>query len=154
MSMNLSLLNRQTRNTLLSLKHRLNHSSYFSPSLPKALGFTLIEVMVSLAILALAMVPLLVEKNRSFKTSLQNHYYRQALFLGYEKMLEIQRGETEESSGEFEGFSGYSWKVTEEEVPLSQEGVEMVLKKWTLEIEYPYSEKGGKIILVGYGPGS
>ncbi len=81
-------------------------------------GFTLLEVMVALAVLAMAVVTLLGLGNRSI--SINDHLQKltRATLLAEEKMTELEtlvqlqrRGEIEEQ-GEFaEPFETFSWEI-------------------------------------------
>lgn len=99
-------------------------------------AFTLIEVLVSLAILAIAVVSLLVEKNRSFQEAVQTHNYRKALRLGYQKLTEIQQGIELNKEGTFETEQTFTWKVREEPLFVETEQGQLELVKWILEVEY------------------
>jgi prepilin-type N-terminal cleavage/methylation domain-containing protein len=74
-------------------------------------GFTLLEIMVSVAILAMAIVPLLLIRERSYTCALYSHSLRKAqefaqLQLG-KIALEVRTGE---GSGSFEGWENYTFE--------------------------------------------
>ena len=85
-------------------------------------GFSLLEVMVALAVVAIALVALLALQNRSLLMHGRVKHVTQATLLGRELMNErIARGEVPlqplESTFE-EPFDRYSWRIEREETPL------------------------------------
>ena len=82
-------------------------------------GFTLLEVMVALAILATAFTALLSLHARNLKTIAQDRGYTEALFLARERLAQIELQEAPEvgaSSGDFESihpgeYPGYRWEL-------------------------------------------
>ena len=83
-------------------------------------GFTLLEVMVAVAILAMVLVTLLGVKNRSTEDVMLADHITTATLLAKRKMTEmlVTAGTgavvQKEDEGEFpeEDFKGYAWKVT------------------------------------------
>ena len=122
---------------------------YHSRTHPKS-GFTLIEVMAAVLIIAIVLIALLIEKGRSFKNTLVTHNHRIALMLATSKMEELKSGIETQSTGEFEEHSGFSWKLEQESFIVEvEEGVQLEMVKQTLEIEYPgMREEKEKIVLV------
>lgn len=87
-------------------------------------GFTLLEVMIAVAIVAIALVTLLGMGNRSIEVNGRLQKITQATLLAQHKMTEIETrplaaGELPAEDGEFEPpFEQYRWRVAYEEVPL------------------------------------
>lgn len=85
-----------------------------------ARGFTLLEVMVAMAILATAFTALLSLHARNLKTIAQERGYTEALFLARERLAEIELQGAPEvgvSSGDFENqypgeYPGYRWELS------------------------------------------
>lgn len=82
-------------------------------------GFTLLEVMVALAILATAFTALLSLHAQNLKTIARERSYTEALFLARERLaaVELQGApDVGESRGDFEGdhpgeYPGYQWEL-------------------------------------------
>ena len=88
-------------------------------------GFTLLEVMIAMAIVAIAMVTLLGLANRSIAVNARLQKITQATLLAQGKMNEIeiaasQSGTgTTEQNGTFDSpFDGYRWEVAYNDTPL------------------------------------
>ena len=85
---------------------------------PKTMGFTLLEVMVAVAILGMVLVTLLGVKNRSMQDVALADHITTATLLAKRKMIEnlVTAGTRtifeKEDEGEFpeEDFKGYTWK--------------------------------------------
>ena len=93
-------------------------------------GFTLLEVMIALAIIGIALVTLLGLETRTIQLAERQQRVTQATLLAQEKMTEIEIGEQSrsvlgESEELFESpFDLYRWSVTTEPTPLP--AIEMV----------------------------
>ena len=77
-------------------------------------GFTLLEVMIAVALLAIALTTLLGSQSQSMFAAERADFSSQAALLARLKMTEIiAEGETlSESGGDFgDSFPGYGWKV-------------------------------------------
>ena len=96
--------------------HPLTTDSHQQP----ACGFTLLEVMVALAILAIVMVSVYKMHSQSLAMSTEARFYTQAPMLAQSKLAELEttsKGEIADDSGDFgENFPGYNWKVSVSEV--------------------------------------
>jgi general secretion pathway protein I len=90
-------------------------------------GFTLLEVMIAVAIVAIALVTLLGMGNRSIDINGRLQKITQATLLAQHKMTEIETrapsdGELQLEEGVFDApFEQYRWQVAYEEMPLLQE---------------------------------
>lgn len=112
--------------------------SNFDPR--KANGFTLLEVMVAMAIVAIALVALMGLGNRSIAVNAQLQKITQATLLAQERMTVI---ETEAAEGALqnlgeegvfdEPFSEYRWRVTYEATPLPNLQMVTVTVAWGKE---------------------
>ncbi|MDG2303769.1 MAG: prepilin-type N-terminal cleavage/methylation domain-containing protein [Candidatus Binatia bacterium] len=82
-------------------------------------GFTLLEVMVALAILATAFTALLGLHAQNLKTIARERSYTESLFLARERLAQIElqgAPDVGETRGDFEGeypgeFPGYLWEL-------------------------------------------
>ena len=93
-------------------------------------GFTLLEVMIALAIVGIALVVLLGLETRTIKLAESQQRVTQATLLAQEKMTEIEAGALvpsglDGSEGQFAPpFELYRWVVAQESTPLP--AIEMV----------------------------
>lgn len=87
----------------------------------QAAGFTLMEVMVALAILAIALTSIYRLHSQTLSMSYQARFYSQAPLLAEAKLSEMERQgikNSADNSGDFgERFPHYSWTTRIEEVP-------------------------------------
>lgn len=103
----------------------------------KSLGFTLLEVMIAMAIISLVMVSLLALGNRSI--GVHDHLQRitQATLLAQQKMAETEvkagHGTLQkiDASGEFSSpFENYRWRLGFAETPLPSVKMVTVTVLW------------------------
>ena len=93
-------------------------------------GFTLLEVMIALAIVGIALVTLIGLETRTIQLAERQQRVTQATLLAQEKMTEIETGgQTISGVGEREGlfdspFELYRWTIDLEPTPLP--AIEMV----------------------------
>ncbi len=109
-------------------------------------GFTLLEVMVSLAIIAIALTALLGEQARNVAVADSMAVEIKSALLAQGKMAELETinpGELSSGSGDFgDDFPGYKWKCTvEDNVPDTRISIPGCLKRIDLQIA---REKGNK----------
>jgi general secretion pathway protein I len=101
-------------------------------------GFTLLEMMIAVAILSGALTWLVVGMSRNIKAENHAKLMTTATFLAREKMVDIEDELYEKGFGEFEkeqtgsfddrGFSRFSWRAVVDKVELpSQEQMQTVL---------------------------
>ncbi len=100
-------------------------------------GFTLLEVMVALAIIGIALVTLLSLANRSISLGGKLQKVTQATLLAQEKMTEVelgaQSGGAAEQVGEgvfSEPFGIYRWRVGLSDTPLASVAQVTVTVAW------------------------
>lgn len=89
-------------------------------------GFTLLEVMVALAILAITLTVLYGSQSQSLSFSTEAKFNTYAAFLIEEKLSEIQAGEIEvyNTSGDFgDDYPEYRWKMTVDSVSVTDPDV-------------------------------
>jgi general secretion pathway protein I len=83
-------------------------------------GFTLLEVMVALAIIATALVAVLGMQSQSLSLASETKFTTTAIFLAQHKMAELEAQGPEElsdDSGHFgEDFPGYHWSLSVSDV--------------------------------------
>jgi general secretion pathway protein I len=88
-------------------------------------GFTLLEVMIALAIVAVALVALLGLENRSIAVSTRQQMVTRATLLAQERLVEIEHASAAATIGEDQGvfappFAGFRWQVRYLATPLPQ----------------------------------
>lgn len=116
-------------------------------------GFTLLEVMVAVAILAMVLVSLLGLKNRSVQDVMVSEHITTATLLAKRKMTEtLMPGSTvplvqKEDEGEFpeEEFKGYTWKMT-----ISPSEMEKTLMEVRVAVLWKEGERQEQVELVSY----
>ena len=83
-------------------------------------GFTLLEVMIAMAVLAIVLVSVYRMHSQTLTMSTAARFYTQAPLLAQKKMAEVTTttsGIFASDSGEFgENFPGYSWQVSATDV--------------------------------------
>jgi len=108
-----------------------------SPAKSRHGGFTLLEIMIALAIISVAMVSLLSLANRSI--GVHDHLQRLtiATLLAQEKMAETEvsaaRGtlDSQDSQGAYsDPYAGYLWRITYADTPLPSVRVVTVTVSW------------------------
>ena len=86
----------------------------------RASGFTLLEVMVALAVMSIVLVSVYRMHSQSLIMNTAARFYTQAPLLAQSKMAAFEtlsaRGFPEDSGDFGEQFPGYSWKVSEKDV--------------------------------------
>jgi len=92
-----------------SVDHRLTAS-----------GFTLLEVMVAMAIMAIVLVSVYRMHSQTLTMNMAARFYTQAPMLAQSKLAQIEvdsSGITATDSGDFgDKFPGYTWRISTEEV--------------------------------------
>ena len=111
----------------------------------RAYGFTLLEVMVSVAIMSIVLVSLYRLHSQSLTMNTEARFYTQAPMLAQSKLTEMGAGEDAEftdNSGEFgENFPGYTWKVSVEDVEIEALGeISQDLKKVEVTVSFNENE--------------
>ena len=85
-----------------------------------ASGFTLLEVMVAMAIMAIVLVSVYRMHSQTLTMNMAARFYTQAPMLAQSKLAQMERassGEITGDSGDFgEMFPGYTWSISTEEV--------------------------------------
>ena len=119
-------------------------------------GFTLLEVMVALAVMSIVLVSVYRMHSQSLAMNTAARFYTQAPMLAQSKMVEIEALSSSAfptDSGEFgEEFPGYSWNVTTEDVSSEALGeVAEDLKKIEVTVtlnenEYIYSIRSYRLM--------
>ena len=113
----------------------------------RATGFTLLEVMVAMAIMAIVLVSVYRMHAQTLAMNTANRFYTQAPLLAQGKLAQLATGSSEIIAGDSgdlgEKFPGYSWSVSVEEVSSEALGeVANDLKQIDLTVsynEYAYS---------------
>jgi general secretion pathway protein I len=104
-------------------------------------GFTLLEVMVAVAIIAMTFVSLLGSQSQSISIADISRFETTAAMLAREKLTQLQLAgfsEAGNSSGQFEDeFADYSWQTQVRELSEDETGIadtDDMLKLITLEV--------------------
>jgi len=102
-------------------------------------GFTLLEVMVALAIIAVALTAVLGSQSQSVSLASEARFSTTAPLLAQSKMAEIEirdPGDLMDDSGDFgEDFPEYTWQVTLSDVTFDRpENVSQFLKQMDLKV--------------------
>ncbi len=99
---------------MVNLRQLYRHSRPRFLGLPH--GFTLLEVMVALAVMSIVLVSVYRMHSQSLTMNTAARFYTQAPILAQGKMAELEAlssGAFPENSGDFgEQFPGYSWKTS------------------------------------------
>jgi len=89
-------------------------------------GFTLLEVMVAMSIMAIVLVSVYRMHSQTLAMNTANRFYTQAPMLAQSKLAQLETGSSETIAGDAgdfgDKFPGYSWNVTVEEVALEALG--------------------------------
>lgn len=114
---------------------------HLNKSLHPETGFTLLEVMVAVAIISISFVSLLGSQSQSISVADISRFETTAAMLAREKLTELQLAgysALENSSGQFdEEFTDYAWQTEVRELNEDEVGItdsEGMLKLVTLEI--------------------
>jgi len=108
-------------------------------------GFTLLEVMVALAIIAIVLVSVLRMQGQTIAMNEAFRFYTIAPELAMSKMAEIRLDQEKSefsTSGDFgKEFSGYGWKVATGEIAVvTDEEKEMNFKQVDVTVTYMENE--------------
>lgn len=104
-------------------------------------GFTLLEVMIAVAIIAIACTAILGSQSQSVSLAGEAKFYTTATLLAQHKMSEIEiktLSELMSDSGDFgEDFPGYSWRLdVQEPASVEPEGVSTHMKQVDLIVSW------------------
>ena len=120
-----------------------NHRYLRNPSgfLQSASGFTLLEVMIALAVMSIVLVSVYRMHSQSLTMSTAARFYTLAPLLAQNKMAELETLSSEgfpEDSGDFgEQYPGYSWQTSISDVSSEVLGeVANDLKRIDLTVSY------------------
>ena len=111
-------------------------------------GFTFLEVMVAVAIIAIAFVTLIGSQSQSVSVATDSRFYVTATLLAQEKLAELESADFDElfsEEGDFgEDFPRYSWKsevniLTEGDTGIEEMGD--ILKSVDLTVRLGDSER-------------
>jgi general secretion pathway protein I len=115
-------------------------------------GFTLLEVMVAVAVIAIGLTALLGSHSQSVSLAAEAKFYTTAALLAQRKMAELELAgfqDLDHEAGDFgEDFSGYRWEVQAGAMDL--QGYETVTKyikqiklaiQWGESGQYTYTVK-------------
>lgn len=107
-------------NAIRSQKKNITQSAAETPNAKPAFGFTLLEVMLAVSIIALVLVSVYKMHAQTIVMNFAANFYTTAPLLANGKIVEFETkplDELEEDSGRFgDEFPGYSWNVAIEDV--------------------------------------
>jgi len=111
----------------------------------KSFGFTLLEVMVDMAIIAIALTAVLGSQSQSVSLASEAKFNTTAPLLAQSKIAEIEVAEQDDlagGSGDFgEDFPGYTWELSVEDIVFEQpEDVSDLLKRIDLKVSWGEEE--------------
>ncbi|MBN2061307.1 MAG: prepilin-type N-terminal cleavage/methylation domain-containing protein [Deltaproteobacteria bacterium] len=108
-------------------------------------GFSLIEVMVAVSIIAIALTAALGLQSKGFSLAGEAKFSTTASMLAQKKSAEIESGNIDQLidfSGDFgDDFPGYSWEISIENSYPSQDGISDYLKQINMKISWGGDEK-------------
>jgi len=97
-----------------------------SPASSIQAGFTLLEVLIAMAIMAIVLISVFRLHSQTLSMTTANRFYTQAPLLAQSKMAQLEATSSESNSGgsgDFgEKFPGYSWSVSTEPVSVEALG--------------------------------
>ena len=131
-----------SKKLVISIQNRVSRIEYRVSSIARrATGFTLLEVMVAMAIMAIVLVSVYRMHSQTLAMNTANRFYTQSPLLAQGKLTQLATGPSEiiaGDSGDFgEKFPGYSWSVAVEEVSSEALGeVANDLKRVDLTVSY------------------
>ncbi len=103
-------------------------------------GFTLLEVMIAVAVIAIVLVAVFGSQSQSLTLANEAKFNTTAALLAQRKMAEVETGNSldlSSSSGDFgEDFPEYQWELNVSEVPLPGTGEVEYLKQVDLIIRW------------------
>ena len=107
----------------------------------KSFGFTLLEVMVAMAIIAIALTAVLGSQSQSVSLASEAKFNTTAPLLAQSKIAEIEVAEQDDlagGSGDFgEDFPGYTWELSMEDIVFEEpENVSDLLKRIDLKVSW------------------
>ena len=83
-------------------------------------GFTLLEIMVTVAILAIVLVSIFDLHSQTLSMNIDTKFYASAPFLAQQKLTELELAQFEDISndaGDFgEDYPGFTWKINVEKI--------------------------------------
>lgn len=92
-------------------------------------GFTLLEVMVALGVMAVVLISVYRLQSQTLAMSMESRFYTQAPLLARSALVRLEHSKEREwasAQGDFgREFPGYQWKITVEEAPSKYLGPEL-----------------------------
>lgn len=112
----------------------------------ESFGFTLLEVMVAMAIIAIALTAVLGSQSQSVSLASEAKFNTTAPLLAQSKIAEVEVAEENDltgDSGDFgEDFPGYTWELSMEDVTFEEpENVSDLLKRIDLKVSWGEEEQ-------------
>jgi general secretion pathway protein I len=111
----------------------------------EATGFTLLEVMVAVAILSIVLVSVFRMHSQSLAMNMEARFHTQAPMLAQGKLAELEsdpKYDISDESGDFgEDFPGYRWRVSVNDVEIEALGeISKDLKRIDVTVSYNNDE--------------
>jgi len=115
-------------------------------------GFTLLEIIIALTILAGGILMLIQMFSGSINQGTQADRYQNAVYLAQQKFsqMEMEQFPTETTEGSFENLEGYHWQleVLPYESPLNNEDARIQIQKISLRVFWEDLEQEKEVRLV------
>lgn len=108
-------------------------------------GFTLLEVLIAIAILGVTLVVLYGSQSQSLSLATEAKFNTTAAFLSALKLAELEGGvaDLRDDEGDFEDYPGFHWKVEVQEAsfdePEALQDLEQILEQVDLTISWTNS---------------
>ncbi len=100
-----------------------NYRIHSALRLPSSSGFTLLEVMIAVAILAITLTVLFGSQSQSLSLAAEAKFNTHATFLMQEKLAELESKQLElyNDEGDFgEAYPGFRWKIEIDDLYLTE----------------------------------
>ncbi len=81
-------------------------------------GFTLLEIMMTITLVGVTIIPMLLIRERSTRQAYQAHHYNTVRMLARELLSELEFRELDTMAGEIDGYPGFSYTIEVQEVDL------------------------------------
>lgn len=81
-------------------------------------GFTLLEIMLTITLVGVTVMPILLIRERSIRQAYQAHHFNTVRMLARELLSELEFHELDQMAGNFDGYPGFSYTIEVQDVDL------------------------------------